>query len=392
LGSEGLRNALQQTRNFSLVKITPAHLQLLSQQISPQDAHGSARAFVVGGEELRTEHIVFWHKHARSIELINEYGPTETTVGCCVYRVPSDKIQTGAIPIGRPIANTQVYILDAYRNPVPIGVIGEIYIGGDGVARGYLNRPELTAERFIFHSLDGEPAQRLYRTGDLARYLADGNIEFIGRADNQVKIRGFRIELGEIEAVLAQHPAIQQAVVLARTDTPADLRLVAYTVNANGYSPSARDLLSFLRRKLPDYMVPSAFVLLESFPLTANGKIDRKALPPPDRNSADMARHYVAPRNTTERIVAGIWAEILGRKRIGIHDNFFDLGGHSLKATQVISRLRKAFRSEIPLRHLFEFPTIAELAAVIDSLEKNTADENKLDRGFVGGRGAKTSG
>ena len=322
------------------------------------------------------------------------YGITETTVHV-TYRpiTGADAILAARSVIGKPIQDLQIYLFDANHCLVPIGIIGEIYVGGAGVARGYLNRPELTAERFIYHSFDGELAKRLYRTGDLARYLPDGNIEFVGRADKQVKIRGYRIELGEVEAVLGQHPAIQQAVVLAREDTPGDKRLAAYVVAAPDAAISAHELRSYLQQKLPEYLVPSSFIVLESLPLTPNGKVDHEALPEPDNCLAE-AQAYTAPRNAVEEIIAGIWSKILGAKQIGVHDNFFDLGGHSLKATQVVSRLRKAFRSEIPLRHLFEFPTIAELAAVIDSLKKNPADENKLDRvrGFVGGRGAKTSG
>ena len=298
-GIEGLSSTLQRTKDFSLIKITPAHLQLLSQQISPLDAHASARAFVIGGEELRAEHIDFWHKHAPRIQLINEYGPTETTVGSCAYRVCTEQIQRGMIPIGRPINNTQIYILDGQLNPLPIGVVGEIYIGGDGVARGYLNRPELTAERFIHHAFDGGQERRLYKTGDRARYLPDGNIEFLGRLDNQVKIRGYRIEPGEVESGLDQHAAVRECVVIAdagfsseqsesgnrkaKIENPqSERRLVAYVV-VNDPAPSINDLRNFLKAKLPEYMIPSAFVFLESLPLTANGKVDRKALPVPDQ-------------------------------------------------------------------------------------------------------------
>src|SRR4029077_4580476 len=234
------------------------------------------------------------------------------------------------------------------------------------LARGYLNRPELTAETFIANPFSSEPGARLYRTGDLARYKSDGNIEFLGRTNNQVKIRGYRIELGEIEAVLTQHPAVRESAVIAREDRAGDKQLVAYIVPRES-APAISELRADLKAKLPEYMVPSAFMVLDSLPLTSNGKVDRKALPSPDRDSADLERLYIGPRNASEQAIADIWVEILGVKRIGVHDNFFDRGGHSLKATQIVSRLRKMFRSEIPLRYMFEFPTIAKLAAVIDS-------------------------
>jgi acyl-CoA synthetase (AMP-forming)/AMP-acid ligase II/acyl carrier protein len=322
------------------------------------------RVLLTGGDTLRV-----YPPETLPFRVFNNYGPTECTVVTTSVEVWPNTHPLRPPTIGRPIANRQVYILDAYRNPVPIGVVGEIYIGGDGVASGYLNRPELTAERFIYHSFDGGPEQRLYKSGDLARYLPDGNIEFLGRIDNQVKIRGYRIELGEIETVLAQHPAVRESAVMAREDKPGDpstalgtgKQLVAYVVPKES-APAFSDLRVHLKAKLPDYMVPSAFVILESFPLTANGKVDRKALPPPDPDSADMEQLYVAPRNATEQIIAGIWAEILGRKPIGVHDNFFDLGGHSLLVTQILNRLRSRLKVQLPLRRMFEAPTIAELA------------------------------
>ena len=262
---------------------------------------------------------------------------------------------------------------------MPIAVVGEIHIGGDGVARGYLNRPELTAERFIHHSFDGEHAQRLYRTGDLARFLPDGNIEFLGRSDNQVKIRGYRIELGEIESVLSQHSGVREAVVLPSEDRLGDKQLVAYVIPEES-APAVSDLRAFLQAKLPDYMMPIAFIFLDTLPLTPNGKIDGTALPPVVRDTVSLDQIYVAPGNASEQTIADIWDEVLGRKRIGIHDNFFDLGGHSLKATQVVSRLRKAFQSDIPLRHMFEFPTIRELAAAINGREeKQTVNPKNQD-------------
>jgi acyl-coenzyme A synthetase/AMP-(fatty) acid ligase/acyl carrier protein len=299
-----------------------------------------------------------------SAALHNLYGPTEASIDVTAWECRRDSDRS-VVPIGRPIANTQIYILDPLLNPVPIGVVGELHIGGIGLARGYLNRRELTAQQFVPNPFSDQPGARLYKTGDLARYLPDGNIEFLGRIDNQVKIRGFRIELGEIEFVLAQHPAIRQAVLLAREDAPDDTRLVAYMVATAGSSPSADDLRSFLQHKLPDYMVPSAFVFLDSLPLTPNGKLDRKALPAPDHSRPELDDAFVAPRNPVEAILANIWAEVLKLEKVGIRDNFFNLGGHSLLATQVVSRMRNAFSIDVPLRQIFDAPTIAEMAAII---------------------------
>jgi acyl-coenzyme A synthetase/AMP-(fatty) acid ligase/acyl carrier protein len=299
--------------------------------------------------------------------LHNLYGPTEASIDVTAWECRRDSNRK-VVPIGRPIANTQIYVLDRYLEPVPIGVVGEICVGGEGLARGYLNQPDLTAEKFIYHSFDGGPGQRLYRTGDLGRYLPDGNIEYLGRTDNQVKVRGFRIELGEIEAVLAQHPAIQQAMVLAREDTPGDRRLVAYCVATDGSSPSAHDLRSFLQQKLPDYMMPSVFVFLDSLPLTPNGKLDRKALPAPDQSRPELDDAFAAPRTPIEEILANIWAGVLKLDKVGIHDNFFHLGGHSLLATQVVTRIRDAFKLDLPLRTLFEAPTIHGLAQKLQYL------------------------
>ena len=261
-GLEPLLGAWRGLRNVSLIKITPAHLQLLSYQIEPQEAAGRTRALIIGGENLPAETVEFWRRYAPETMLINEYGPTETVVGCCIYQVPSSGALVGAIPIGRPIANTQLYILDPDRQPVPAGVTGELYIAGDGVARGYLNRPRRHAGSVRPDPFTGERNRFIYRTGDLARYRPDGNIEFLGRCDDQVKIRGYRIELGETESVLRQHPAIAETVVVAREDAPGEKRLVAYVVQVPGNERSFRELRRILRGKLPEYMVPSAFVVL----------------------------------------------------------------------------------------------------------------------------------
>ncbi|NEP31533.1 non-ribosomal peptide synthetase [Moorena sp. SIO3B2] len=362
---EALKAALCSGTKFSLVKITPAHLEILSYLLAHEQVTIENKAFIIGGEALSVNHIKFWQKYAPQIRLINEYGPTETVVGCCIYEVGEKTFSGGNIPIGRPIANTQIYILDKHLQPVPIGVPGELYIGGDGLARGYLKRPELTSEKFIPNPFCNSKSQRLYKTGDLARYLRDGNIEFKGRIDNQVKIRGFRIELGEIEAVLSSHPHIQQTVVIAREDIPGNKRLVAYIVSQEE-SLSTNQLREFLKQKLPEYMVPSAFVTLDTLPLTPNGKVDRKSLPAPD-GVVTSVEEYVAPRTPTEEIIANIFANVLGVQDVGIHDNFFELGGHSLLAVRLMSQIQQQFQINLPLATLFQSPTIEQLASLLGS-------------------------
>jgi amino acid adenylation domain-containing protein len=343
------------------------------------EALSGVRQLLIGGEALSVPHVQRALSRLPNTTIINGYGPTESTTFSCCYPIPPqpDRFDR-CIPIGRPIGNTRDYILDEYLNPVPIGIPGEIYIGGDGLARGYLNRPELTAEKFIPNPFSDEPGSRLYKTGDLGRYLPDGNIEFLDRIDDQIKIRGFRIEPGEIESVLSQQPGVRETVVLAREDDLGDpsaplgtgRRLVAYVVANHDPGPHSNELRSFLRRKLPEYMIPSAFVFLDSLPLTPNGKVDRKALPVPDQSRPELGAIFVRPRNPVEEMLAEIWAEVLRVERIGIHDNFFDLGGHSLLATQVVSRMRGALQLEIPLRALFETPTVAGLAERIGEIHQ----------------------
>ncbi|HET9917757.1 MAG TPA: amino acid adenylation domain-containing protein [Candidatus Binatia bacterium] len=342
----------------------------------------SLSALLLGGEQLDQDLVDRTFSDMPDIEIWNLYGPTEATANACTGRV----MPHSPPAIGRPIANTQVYILDRQLQLVPIGVPGELHIGGDGLARGYLNHPELTAEKFIANPFSPDLTSRLYKTGDLARYLPDGNIEYLGRIDNQVKIRGFRIELGEIEAVLAQHPSIQQAVVLAREDNSGDRRLVAYTVANEGSAPSSHDLRSHLQHTLPEYMVPSAYVFLESLPLTPNGKIDRKALPAPDQTRPELEDTFAAPRTPVEEILANIWCTVLKLDKVGIYDNFFQLGGHSLLATQVVARIRETVQFDLPLRCLFESPTIQGLAQKLEELRDHqavtqTAQISRLERG-----------
>jgi aspartate racemase len=321
---------------------------------------------LTGGDVVSALHVRNALQALPECRLINCYGPTEgTTFTTCLPLTPSDAV-AASIPIGRPIANTSVYILDQHLNPVPVGVWGELCIGGDGLARRYLNRPDLTSERFIPNPFSDKPGARLYRTGDLARYLPDGNIEFRGRLDHQVKVRGYRIEPGEIEAVLSQHPAVQEAVVVAREDGHADKRLVAYIVPAKEPHPPVTVLRGFLKSQLPEHMVPSTFVLLDALPLTSNGKVDRRALPGDTGIRPDLDKVFVAPRSPAEKALAGIWAQVLGVDQVGIHDNFFELGGHSLLAAQLIARLGNALQVELPLCRLFEAPTVSELAQAIE--------------------------
>ena len=297
-------------------------------------------------------------------KVYNLYGPTETTT----YSTYALVRRGCPVTIGRPIANTQCYILDASRNPVPIGVKGELYLAGSGLARGYYGRPELTNERFVPNPFSEERGGRMYRTGDLCRWLPDGNIQYLGRIDHQIKLRGFRIELGEIEDALRQHTAVHEAVVTAREDTPGDKRLVAYVVLAGEPACTTAELRDYLKQKLPDYMVPAAWVALPALPLTPNGKVDRKALPAPDTARPAHLLGFVAPRTETEKKLAGWWAEILGLERISIHDDFFELGGHSLTATQLVSRIRTGLRIDVPLRSLFERPTVARFSEYIEAI------------------------
>ena len=373
----GLAESLRSESGYSLVKITPAHLALLANSI-PDHAGHWANAIVIGGEMLTFETLAPWLRKLPQTRFINEYGPTETIVGCCVYEVTAATANgAGGVPIGRPITNTQLYVLDQGLEPAPIGVAGELYIGGFGLARGYLERPDLTAESFVPDPFSREPGARLYRTGDLARYLPDGNFDFLGRRDQQVKVRGYRIELGEIENILAQHHAVREAVVTVREDVPGDRRLVAYLVKHEDEVCSASELRDYLNDRLPDYMTPAAFVFLDALPLTVNGKVDRRALPAPDGARPDGETEYVAPRTPLEEVLAGIWAELLSIERVGVHDNFFVLGGHSLLATQLLARLLTMFKIELPLIAVFQSPTIAEFA---ESLRAQESKPGQTDR------------
>jgi len=355
-----------------VLKIVPSHLQALLQSSEARELL-PRKFLILGGEILAPELVEKIESLGGGCEILNHYGPTETTVGSLTLRLTDydwRSAREGSIPIGRPIANTQVYILDGLLQPVPTGAVGELYIAGDGVAAGYLNQQGLTQERFLPNPFVSDPEARMYRTGDLARYLADGNVEFLGRGDDQIKIRGFRIELGEIESAFMRKSGVKQAVVVAREDARGDKRLVAYVVADRNQNNSPEELQAHLKEQLPDYMVPSAIVLIAKIPLTPNGKIDRRALPEPE---SVETKAYIAPKTPAEESVANIWTEVLRRERISTDDNFFDLGGHSLLATLVVSRIREQFRIELPIRALFDSPTIRGLASTIADSEPSQA-------------------
>ncbi len=347
-------------------------------ELSRSKAHlpSHLRLVIIGSEKALPEQLTGWQELVGNrIQLLNAYGPTEATITTTIYQPSILREQEGyfSVPIGRPIANTQVYLLDQYLNPVPLGLPGELYIGGAGLARGYFNQPELTAEKFVQNPFSHEPGARLYKTGDVGRYLSDGNIEFRGRIDQQVKIRGFRIELEEIGAVLQQHQGVHEAVVIAREDIPGDKRLIAYVVPqikpSTGNLPS--ELRRFLREKLPDYMIPATFVLLDTLPLTPNGKINRPALPAPNLELQEPHVTFIRPRDTLELILASIWHELLGipTKYISITDNFFEVGGHSLLAVSLIAEIHRLLGQELHLSVLIQEPTIEHLATILRQSE-----------------------
>ncbi|WP_235006684.1 non-ribosomal peptide synthetase [Calothrix rhizosoleniae] len=348
-GDGKLLSELIETEGVTVMQATPASWRML---LAAGWKGCTKLKILCGGEALTND--LARQLFTSGSSIWNLYGPTETTIWSSIYQIKTTQLETSTIPIGQPINNTQIYLYDEYQQPVPIGAVGEIYIGGSGLACGYLNRPKLNQSKFI----NQESGNRLYKTGDLGRYLESGNIEYIGRIDNQVKLRGFRIELGEIEAVLSQHPLVNQAVVISSED-----RLVAYIVS----NQEIPDIRGFMAQRLPNYMVPNIFVNIETIPLTPNGKVDRKALPAPD-GEITREQEYVAPRNQSEEIIARIFSDVLGVENVGIYDNFFELGGHSLLATQLISRLRKAFEVEIQVHTIFESSTVVQLEEALTQL------------------------
>ncbi|MFI5104754.1 MAG: amino acid adenylation domain-containing protein, partial [Terriglobales bacterium] len=345
-------------RGATILQATPTSWLLLLEA----GWSGSPQLKVMCGGEAMTPELA-GKLVPRSRVVWNMYGPTETTVYSLI-----DKIEEAGerISIGRPIANTQAYVLDEYMAPVPVGIVGELYIGGDGLARGYLRRSDLTAERFVPDPFSASGGERLYRTGDWARPMANGKIECLGRMDYQVKIRGYRIELGEIESAMLEHPAVERAVVMVRDSQHGNKELIGYAVPCRNQTINTRDLQFLLSTKLPRHMVPSRFVVLAEMPLTSNGKIDRKALPAASSPQPKPEPKSVAPSTSLEQVVADIWAEVLQVDRVGVEDDFFQLGGHSLLAAQVVSRIRRAYQVDLPLRRLFEKPSVRQLAGAIE--------------------------
>ncbi|MEO5958433.1 MAG: MupA/Atu3671 family FMN-dependent luciferase-like monooxygenase, partial [Opitutaceae bacterium] len=380
----------QMTRHgVTHLQCTPSFARMLAGSPETLAALRPLNKLLIGGEAFPTG-LAGTLVGTVSGEIVNMYGPTETTIWSTWHRVTAETNATGAVAIGRPLANQQVYILDGSKQPLPVGVPGELWIAGDGVARGYWRRAELTGEKFLAdpfagaspagasnkRSTGGTPVPRMYRTGDLVRYREDGVIDFLGRVDQQVKIRGHRIELGEIEAALMQHPAVRQAVVQLRADQPDDPQLVGYIVAAGGEAPAADALRDFLRQKLPEHMVPAVFMSLEKLPLTPNGKVDRKALPAPQVSRAKGAEESALLQGGIEPAIAAIWKDILRADKIGADDNFFDFGGHSLQVVQVQNRLRETLGVDVPVIKLFQFPTIRTLARFIGEQQTKNGNDD----------------
>jgi acyl-CoA synthetase (AMP-forming)/AMP-acid ligase II/acyl carrier protein len=363
---------LLESEKITVVTLPPSLLALL-----PEANFPSLRTVISAGESCSVEIAERWSKDR---VFINAYGPTETTIGPTFYRYNGKRDSALTVPIGKPIPNIQVFIVDDNFEPVPIGLPGEICISGVGLARGYLNRPELTNEKFVdnpFYINDIEnhrffSSPKLYRTGDLGRYLEDGTIEFLGRVDYQVKIRGFRIELGEIEAVIELHHSVRQVVVMVREDVPDTKKLVAYLSPATGTTIKLSEIRRFIREKLPEYMVPSAFVVLDEFPLNTNGKVDRTALPAPSTDRSEEEINYVSPTTNLEKVIASIWEEVLGVERVGLNDNFFDMGGHSLLVAKAHARLQEELSTNISLINLFRYPTVSALAEFLSGDSEET--------------------
>ncbi|HST62463.1 MAG TPA: amino acid adenylation domain-containing protein, partial [Longimicrobium sp.] len=361
LSAPALRTFLREERITTLYQTTALLNQLAREQ---PDIFSPVREVLFGGQAVDADSVRRLLKAGGPERLLHMYGPTETTAWCSWEQVEHVADDALTVSVGRATGNQRIYLLDSTLNPVPVGVHGEAWVGGDGVVRGYLDRPGLTAERFVPDPFAAEPGTRMYRTGDRLRWKADGRLEFVGRVDEQVKIRGFRIEPGEVESVLGAHPGVDEIRVIVREDEPGEHRLVAYVVGeANTHA-----LREHLRESLPEYMVPAAFVVLEQLPLTPNGKLDVKSLPAPEYTAAE--EQSAAPGTQVEEVLAGIWSEVLRLERVGVHDSFFDLGGHSLLATRVVSRIRGVFGVELPLRALFEGPTVAELAGRVEEMRR----------------------
>ena len=364
-GIDGLLAALRGGESYGLVKITPAHLELLRYQNNPHQMAGKVGIFVIGGENLTAESLRFWREISPGTRLINEYGPTETVVGSSIYEVGADDPHVGSVPIGKPIDNTQLYVLDGEQRTLPAGIAGELYIGGAGVARGYLNLPELTEQRFLIDPFSEQPDARMYRTGDLVRRRESGIFEYLGRLDDQVKLRGYRIELGEVEAAIAEHPAIRQSAALVQTESSGHRRLVGYAVRRANHVVSRAQLREFLAQKLPDYMVPAAIVFLEALPLTSNGKINRGALPAPEKEISEGYQSITRPKDEIESKLATIFQKVLNVSTISTSTSFFDLEGDSLRMVQLLAEIEIAFGKYISMAALFDAPSVSALAQVL---------------------------
>ncbi len=368
---------------ITTVHFVPSMLRAFLEEERAAQCCGVKHVFSSGEALSYSQQMDFFNKMEAS-ELHNLYGPAEAAVDVTYWRCRRDG-EPKVVPIGRPVANTQVYILDERMQPLPVSVPGELHIGGVQVARGYLNRPELTAEKFVPDPFSGHSGARLYKTGDICRFLADGSIEYLGRNDFQVKIRGQRIETGEIEAVLAQHPAVRQSLIMAREDTPGDRVLVGYVVPAMDKTITVSMLRGYLKERVPEFMVPAAFVILKEFPLTPNGKADRRALPAPNGLRPELDSPYVPPRTELERMIAAIWQSVLSLEITGMNDNFFDLGGDSLRMIQVHDTLREIVKQELTILDMFEYPTISSLA---EYLSAGRADGHASLNGEIGDRTA----
>jgi acyl-CoA synthetase (AMP-forming)/AMP-acid ligase II/acyl carrier protein len=339
------------------------------------------REICAAGEQLQiTQPMIELFKQLPDCRLYNFYGPTEADL-VTAYAFDQNPEQWPIYaPIGQAAVNVKVYILDKNLQPVPVGIVGELYVSGYGLARGYFQRQELTNEKFISNPFGQFPYHRLYKTGDLGRYLPDGNIEFLGRIDDVVKIRGYRVDLGELEAILSKHPQISQAVTTTHGENAKEKFLAAYFIPVVGQTVSTSELRKFLADQLPDYMIPSVFMPMESFPLSPNGKVNRKVLPVPTQHRPELNQNYIPPQNPTQELLAEIWSEVLGIQRIGIDDNFFHLGGHSLKAIQLIGQIQKTYELDITIRHLFNYPTIGELTTVLGELAGSEEIINEISR------------
>jgi len=381
-GPDGLREILTAHDEFSFVKLTPAHIEMLDMHFSIETTK-APKCLVVGGEALRFEVLKDWRLRAPGTRLVNEYGPTETVVGCCTYEVRPEDPFFGPVPIGRPIAGTKIYVLDTKLRPVPIGVHGEIYIGGAGVARGYLKQPDLTAEKFLPDPFSDEMGARFYKSGDLGKYRSDGVIEYLGRIDDQIKLRGFRIEPAEIESVLTKVPGVKQVAVALHELNPTDKRLIAYVVFGDGANETldAADLMKYLEERLPNYMVPSLVIRLKDLPLTANGKLDRSSLPLTQENIPSTT---LLPRDELELKLIVAWEHLLNVAPIGRRDSFFSLGGHSFLAVSLLQMIKEEFGQELPLSALFEEPTVEHLADLLRHHQRSERTSNIVQIQFSG--------